>query len=73
MGRETLPVSESGVAALEDLGRRVAEAIARGDFDRARQLTEAAMQLRTAEPATSEENAPAELCSVLESYGRTYD
>jgi hypothetical protein len=39
MGRGELPVGEADVAALEDVGRQVAEAIARGDFDHARMLT----------------------------------
>ncbi len=47
MGRGTLPVSGVIAAALEQLGRQVAEAIARGEFGLARELTEAAIQLRS--------------------------
>lgn len=56
MGRGRLPEGETGSAALEEFGRQVAAAVARGDFDRARQLTEASIRLRTAERSTSEEN-----------------
>jgi hypothetical protein len=56
MGRGNLPEGETGSAALEELGSHVAEAVARGEFDRARLLTEAAIRLRTAERSTSEEN-----------------
>ena len=56
MGRGKLPSSEGILDALEELGRQVAAAVARGEFERARQLTEAAIRLRTAEPSTSEQN-----------------
>jgi hypothetical protein len=46
MGRGKLPLSETVAAALENLGRRVAEAVARGEFERARQLTEEAIRIR---------------------------
>ncbi len=52
-----MPRSKEAItAALEELGSQVAEAVARGEFERARQLTEAAIQLRTAESLISEEN-----------------
>jgi hypothetical protein len=46
MGRGKLPSSETMTAALEELGRQVIEAVAKGEFERARQLTEAAIQQR---------------------------
>jgi hypothetical protein len=49
MGRGQLPVSEAVTAALEELGRRVAEAVARGKFERARQLIEEDIRLRAGE------------------------
>ncbi len=49
MGRRKLPVSEIVASALEDLGRRVAEAVACGEFERARELTEEAIRMRAAQ------------------------
>ncbi len=49
MGREKLPVSEAVADELEKMAGEVAEAVARGEFERARQLTEAAIRLRTAD------------------------
>jgi hypothetical protein len=46
MGRGKLPVNVCDAAALEELGRQVAEAIALGQFDRARELTEEGIRLR---------------------------
>ncbi len=46
MGRGALPVSEAVAGALQVLGRQVAEAIASGDFERARKLTEEAIRRR---------------------------
>jgi hypothetical protein len=50
MGRGNLPLSETETAALEELGHQVAEAIVRGEFEKARELTEAGIQLRTSLP-----------------------
>jgi hypothetical protein len=47
MGRGNLPESEIQATTLEELGRQVAEAIARGEFDRARELTEEGIRQRT--------------------------
>ena len=47
MGRGKLPVSGTIAAALEQLGRQVADAVARGEFERARELTETAIRLRS--------------------------
>ncbi len=52
MGRGKLPVSED-VLLLEKLAGEVAEAVARGEFARARALTEEAIQKRAAEQAPS--------------------
>ncbi len=49
MGRGKLPVSEVVASVLEDLGRRVAEAVARCEFERARELTEEAIRIRAAQ------------------------
>ncbi len=46
VGRDKLPVSEAVAGALQVLGRQVAEAIASGDFERARKLTEEAIRRR---------------------------
>jgi hypothetical protein len=48
-GREKLPVSEAVAAVLEEMGRQVAEAVARGELQRARELTEEAILLRASE------------------------
>jgi hypothetical protein len=58
MGREKLPISEGVLAALEYLGRLVAEAVARGEFEHARALTEEAIRRRAGE-ASSPDSAPA--------------
>jgi predicted translin family RNA/ssDNA-binding protein len=43
-------MSEITATTIGELGRQVAEAIARGDFDRARELTEEGIQLRSSAP-----------------------
>jgi hypothetical protein len=43
-------MSEIQASALEDLGRQVAEAIALGEFARARDLTEEGIRLRSSAP-----------------------
>jgi hypothetical protein len=48
-------VSEAEAAAIEDLGRQMAEAIARGEFERARQLMEQAIRLRAAKAFTPDD------------------
>lgn len=57
MGREKVPVSEVVASMLEDLGRRVAKAVARGEFERARQLTEEAILLRVSEAPPPNDDA----------------
>jgi hypothetical protein len=52
MGRGRLPESEGEAAALDELGRQVAEAVARGEFQRARELTEDAIRRRAATAAS---------------------
>ncbi len=47
MGRGKLPVSGTIAVALEQLGGQVVDAVARGEFERARELTEAAIRLRS--------------------------
>jgi hypothetical protein len=46
VGRGELLPREAAVA-IEKLAGEIAEAVARGEFERARQLTEAAIRLRT--------------------------
>ena len=55
MGRGKLPVGEATTATLEELGRNMAEAVARGEFERARQFTEEAIRLRAGEALTSDD------------------
>ena len=47
MGRGKLPVSATIAVALEQQGRQVADAVARREFEWARELTEAAIRLRS--------------------------
>ncbi len=50
MGRGNFPVSEHTANAVQDLGRRIAEAVAAGKFELARTLTEEAIRVRAREP-----------------------
>ncbi len=50
MGRGNFPVSEHTANAVQDLGRRIAEAVAAGKFELARTLTEEAIRVRAGEP-----------------------
>jgi hypothetical protein len=45
MGRGVLPHSEIAEEAIQGLGRRIAEAVAAGEFELARALTEEAIRL----------------------------
>ncbi len=57
MGRGKSPGGEASTAvALEEFGRQVAEAVAMGEFERALQLTEAAIRLRASEAVQSHED-----------------
>jgi hypothetical protein len=51
MGRGKLSVSEATVLALEKLAAEVVGAVARGELERARELTEMAIRLRADELA----------------------
>jgi hypothetical protein len=53
-----LPISEAVAAELEKMGRQVAEAVARGELQRARELTEEAILLRASEAPLPDDDAP---------------
>jgi hypothetical protein len=57
MGRGMLPVSDRVATALGHLGRQVADAVVEGDFERARELTEAAIQLRATDLPKPQEDS----------------
>jgi hypothetical protein len=57
MGRGKLPISEAIAIALEELGRQVVQAVARGEFQRARELTEEAILLRASEVPLPDDDA----------------
>jgi hypothetical protein len=52
-----LPVSDRVATALGHLGRQVADAVVEGDFERARELTEAAIQLRATDLPKPQEDS----------------
>jgi hypothetical protein len=56
MGRGRLPVSEAIAAAIEELARQVAEAVGKGEFERARELTEEAIRLGSSAAPSSHDD-----------------
>lgn len=58
MGRGELSFSEVAIAVLEHFGHEMAEAIERGEFHRARALTEQAIGIRAGEPISACRDRP---------------